>query len=175
MHIRRTSLVALLAAATATTAVAQKPVTSDATDQPPVEWPILGGAVAGAVGLVVGARIGYELECADGCPGDFGGLGGTVLGGLTGEMLLLPVGVHLGNRRRGSFAADLTASLLSGSGALVFAAFTDPDAIYIAPVIQLATTVFTERRGAKARAERRVGFSVAPLRGGVAVAGTLTF
>lgn len=176
MHIRPTCLAAaLLAIASVGGSAAQEPAPPDPADQPPVAGPVFGGVVAGLAGIIAGGYAGYGLECADGCPGDFGGFGGAVLGAVTGEMLLLPVGVHLGNGGRGSLAADFTASLLSGAGGMVVAALTEPDFLYVVPFIQLTATVLAERNSARSRAERRLRIGVAPTARGLVLVGTLRF
>jgi hypothetical protein len=55
---------------------------------------LLGGV--GAIGLGLGGGfIGAEIECWDGCPGWFGGMGGAVIGGSIGYLLGSTFGVGL--------------------------------------------------------------------------------
>jgi hypothetical protein len=82
---------------------------------------LLGGlfVVGGGIG---GAYAGASLELARGCHGEFCGLGGVVLGGLTGVAIAAPVGVYLAGSHSGqtaSFGATLGGSVI---GTLVGAA-----------------------------------------------------
>lgn len=82
---------------------------------------MFGGGVLGAgVGAIGGGLLGAAFATA-GCArsGDEDcGLAHILVGAAIGEVALLPLGVHLGNRSRGSYAANLAVSvavLLIGS------------------------------------------------------------
>jgi hypothetical protein len=75
---------------------------------------LLGGlfAVGGGIG---GGYIGMSLELANGCNGEFCGLGGVFLGGLAGVTLAAPVGVYLAGSsgdHTASFGATLGGSAI---------------------------------------------------------------
>lgn len=64
----------------------------------------IGGAL-GIGGLYAGAYLGYKADCANGCPGEFGGLGGIIMGGALGLTISTTTGVMLagmGDDHRGS-------------------------------------------------------------------------
>ena len=111
------------------------------TTQPPIGNAIvggvLGGALAGGVAYVLFGGLG---DCRDLC-----GLGLAYAVGV-GTFVGLPLGVHLGNRRRGNFLVDLFLS--TAAGAAAYALLKDRDdsaAILMVPVLQLAVTVSAER------------------------------
>jgi hypothetical protein len=88
---------------------------------------LLGGlfAVGGGIG---GGYIGMSLELANGCNGEFCGLGGAVLGGLTGLTLAAPVGVYLAGSHGGqtaSFGATLGGSVLGSLAGIAATAATE--------------------------------------------------
>jgi hypothetical protein len=119
--------------------------------QPSIAGPIVGGVFSAGLGALGGALLGAE---ADQNSDDFVPAG-AVLGFLAGEALLLPMGVHFGNGRRGSFAADLGMSVLGGAGAIALGAAVQNGVGYLVGIgAQIGLTVWTERRVAdrKARA-----------------------
>jgi len=110
------------------------------------------GLIGGAIGLAAGGLAGYLLGgggdiCGDDACGLVSGFGGAVIG----ESIGLAFGVHSGNGRRGSFVADMVASLaVAGAGVAALAAI-DPDhgglyALAVTPVVQLGVTIAIERR-----------------------------
>ena len=133
--------------------------------QPSIIGPIAGGLAAATLGAFLGTAVG---DASDHDNSDFIPTG-AVAGFLIGEALFLPIGVHLGNGRRGSFSDDLGASLLGGMGALGIGAIGSSGAAYLAGLgTQVVFTVWAERhyaarkqRAAAAEAARRA------LRGGV--------
>jgi hypothetical protein len=88
---------------------------------------------------------------------------GAVLGAAAGEMLLLPLGVHLANRRQGGYLAPLLGSVAAvgiGFGAIHFTAsnITDGGLLWVIgaaiPVAQFTAAVALERRAAGLRSSR---------------------
>jgi hypothetical protein len=55
---------------------------------------VVGGAL-GIGGLYGGGYLGYKLDCAKGCPGEFGGLGGVLVGGALGLTITATAGVMI--------------------------------------------------------------------------------
>ncbi|HET9993514.1 MAG TPA: hypothetical protein VFQ65_33485 [Kofleriaceae bacterium] len=106
------------------------PVAHGETEPPPLDGgrlviEVVGGGGIGFVGLVLGAFAGAGLECANGCPGDFGGLGGAILGGAVGGVLGIGVGVYLvGNYgdQTGSFGATIGGAVLGATAGGLLAA-----------------------------------------------------
>ena len=120
--------------------------------QPSIVLPLLGGAAGGAAGmfggLLVGASIDNDEYHDDISPG-------MVYGFLAGEMILLPVGVHLGNGRKGSFLADLAVSAVIGSSVvLMTSASNDETPLLIGALAQYASVVAVERATARRKIER---------------------
>jgi hypothetical protein len=108
----------------------------------------LGGAVSGFFGgMLVGWSLGGGGEI---CGDDPCGLYTGILGSLVGEAIGLPLGVHLANRRRGSFPLDLLTSLASVAAGVTVMAGIDPDyggtvALAATPIVQLVATIAVER------------------------------
>jgi hypothetical protein len=104
-----------------------------------VAWPIVGGILAGGAGFLAGGYIGASFTFTPNA--DFSSIGGFIVGAPIGEMICLPIGVHLGNGRRGSFPLVFLASLgIAGTGIAVTAALDD----YRAPAITLPITALTQ-------------------------------
>jgi len=107
---------------------------------------LIGGAAGALGGFYVGAILGSDDDDDD---LDFLGTGVSV--GTIGEGLLLPLGVHVANGRRGSYMSSALASLGLAAGGLLAleAAHYDPPAapiILIAvPIAQLAASIVIER------------------------------
>jgi hypothetical protein len=143
-----------VAAADSTTApsLAYVPSTIDVPKQPSIVFPILGGAAGGIAGMYGGVIVGASIE--EGPADDI--TPGMVYGLLAGEMLLLPVGVHLGNGRKGSFLADLAVSAVIGTTAVFITSSTDDATpLLIGAAAQYAAVVAVERMTAKNRLEAR--------------------
>lgn len=108
-----------------------------------------GGLLGGAVGLVGGFYLGAALADSDGEDLDF--LSGGVAGAAIGEGILLPLGVHVANGRRGDALVSSAVSLgIAAAGLLALeAAHYDPPwapAIAVAvPVTQLVASIAIER------------------------------
>jgi hypothetical protein len=108
-----------------------------------------GGLIGGAVGAVGGFYVGAVLA-SDGDDDDLDFLSGAVAVGTIGEGLLLPLGVHIANGGRGSYATSALASLgLAAAGLLALeAAHYDPPTVPIVliavPIAQIATSIAIE-------------------------------
>ncbi len=107
---------------------------------------IAGAILGGGVGFVGGAFAGGAIDvaltpsCQDLCAID-----GIVLGAMIGEIVLLPLGAHVGNRGRGSLLADYGVSIAIGTaGAVSGVAVESGVLLGIAGAVQVAAVVFTE-------------------------------
>jgi hypothetical protein len=146
----RTSILYAAPADTAPSGLAYVP--SDTVvvgNQRHIVFPILGGAVGGVVGmyggLIVGASIENDPYSDDITPG-------MALGFVAGEMLMLPVGVHLGNGRKGSFLADLGVSTVIGTGAILLTTVSDTGVpLLVGALAQYGAVVAVERVTARKR------------------------
>lgn len=116
------------------------------------------GVLGGGVGVIGGAIVGLAVHCGYGCDGDFDGYGAAVAGALAGEALLLPLGVHLGNRASGNLVLDVGVSLGVGLGTVLLGVATESGAVVvIGGLTQLGLTLWTER-STGARAGRDAAF-----------------
>ena len=107
-------------------------------------WLVLGGAAGASAGIVGGALAGMAYSCMDEC-----GYRAPLVGALVGESVLLPLGVHLANGRKGSYGLGMLASAgLGAGGVLVVQEWTDaaPYLAYLVPVVQIAAVVYIEQR-----------------------------
>ncbi|MEW5927141.1 MAG: hypothetical protein AB1941_06645 [Gemmatimonadota bacterium] len=112
------------------------------------------GLAGGAAGLLGGALLGYVVETGlTGCAGEeWCGFRGVLLGGVVGEVTMLPLGVHLANRGRGSYGSGVAATALVGVGALLVAAGMGdavPATALLVPAAQLAAAVAVEKSTAR--------------------------
>ena len=109
------------------------------------------GILGGAIGLFGGAYLGAAIAHNENCAECLDELGGALVGGTLGEGLLLPLGVHLANGRRGSYwtSALVSVGLAAVGAGLMEAAHWDPPAVPIiavaVPVAQIATSIAIER------------------------------
>ncbi|MGE0352421.1 MAG: hypothetical protein AB7I33_05155 [Gemmatimonadales bacterium] len=104
-----------------------------------------GGTVGGVTGFMAGALVASGLS--RNCGGEFCGLEAAFLGGLIGETLAIPLGVHLANRSRGNFGTALAGSVVSGAAALLLLDATGEGALVLAvPLAQIVTSVLVEGR-----------------------------
>lgn len=114
---------------------------------------IITGTLFAAGGAMAGAVAGESLERCE--PGEeFCGVAGAVLGGIAGEILMLPIGVHvtsdqssLGAKIRASWAATLAGAVLAGP--------TRGVSVLLIPPAQLFATILVEKRAI--RRESRPG------------------
>jgi hypothetical protein len=121
--------------------------------------------VAATAGAVGGAYVGGSL---DNHYGEFIPAG-TAIGVLAGEAILMPIGVHLGNARRGRLLPDVAVSFLGAVTALGIGALTQRSAGYVAGAgIQIGLTVWAERDGARQKA-REAEEAARRARGGMQV------
>ena len=112
--------------------------------EPPTTSMIVTGTLFAAGGVMAGAVVGAELEhCSH--QSEYCGFGGAVLGGLVGEILMLPLGVHissdrssLGTKVKASWAATLASAVLAGP--------TMGASIALLPAGQLFATILVEKR-----------------------------
>lgn len=113
------------------------------------------GVLGGTLGLLVGGLAGYYITGgAEVCGDDPCGLVAGALGALAGESIGLALGVHLANRSRGSYVRDLQAAVAVAALGVGVMAAIDPDeggviALVLTPAVQLAATIFTERRSSR--------------------------
>jgi hypothetical protein len=116
---------------------------------------LTGGLIGGGTGLLVGGLAGAVIgsnRCTDpGNPDSCSGLEGLVIGGIMGEAVGIPLGVHLANRRRGRLGTSLAASVAlaaAGAGAVVWSDSREV-ALGVAaavPAAQFAASILLERR-----------------------------
>jgi hypothetical protein len=108
---------------------------------------ILGGVIGGGVGLGAGALIGGLLGGGDKiCGDDPCGFAEAVFGAVGGEVTLLPLGVHLANRRQGNYLWSLLASAGIAAGGIALSGNGDHGEVLIAvPVLQLVSSILIER------------------------------
>lgn len=109
----------------------------------------LGGVVGGAAGLFVGGLVAAKLT--DDRPCEDCGLEGLVYGGVIGELAAVPLGVHLANRRQGSYGAGLLGSLaVTGAGMTLAGALDRTEVLLAVPVMQIAAAIAIERATSRA-------------------------
>lgn len=111
---------------------------------------VAGGLAGGAVGVLGGFYIG-ALIGSDENNDDLDFLSTGVAGAAIGEGLLLPLGVHLANRKAGGYMASALLSLgLSAAGLLILEAvhYDSPGApivLLVIPLAQIGTSIAIER------------------------------
>lgn len=107
----------------------------------------LGAAAGGVFGAMAGAAVGTVAgaAAAQGCHGEFCGLGPALLGFAIGEPLGLAVGTHVGSGGHGNVPVTaLSAFLILVGGAVAGAkvgAGVGPAMAVVTPVIQIAAAV----------------------------------
>jgi hypothetical protein len=108
---------------------------------------IAAGVGGGTVGFFAGGFIGYELGGGSlVCGDDACGLEEAAYGAIAGESVLLPLGVHVANRRQGNYGLSLLASAaIGGLGILAVNASHDGIPLIVVPVAQLVSSVLIER------------------------------
>ncbi|MGH7455675.1 MAG: hypothetical protein ACRENG_30245, partial [bacterium] len=109
--------------------------------------PIAAGLMAGTIGFFGGALVGYEIDkITSNYEGEWDGINGLIIGAPIGESLLLPVGVHQANGRRGNLPLAVLASIgIAGTG-IALAASADNAKILVAiPIAQLLACSAIER------------------------------
>ena len=105
----------------------------------------LGGLLAGITGVVAGGFAGAVVERGGGCDGDWCGFAGAVHGAAAGSAVMVPVGVHLTNRRRGNLGRAMLYSLgVTAVGVAVAHATDDGIPILLIPLAQIVVSVAAE-------------------------------
>jgi len=117
------------------------------TLQPNLAAPVIGGVGGGLMGMFVLGWAGYHVGGGgEICGDDPCGFAEGIYGALFGEILGVAAGVHVANRRLGSFGADLCASLLTlVVASAVFSGTNSDVAVPVALISQLGATVAVER------------------------------
>ncbi len=145
-------------AAQAGSAAALPAARSSAVDSLPLTSTRLamGGLAIGILSMAGGAIAGAIISCPNHhSKEEFCGMDGAFVGAAAGELVGIPLGVHLADRRHGSFGWDLVAST-----AAVFAlapavsASRLPPLILLVPAGQIAAAVVAERRTAREKARK---------------------
>lgn len=93
------------------------------------------GAAFAAGGLFAGAVLGARVACGD-TPDDWCDLGGALIGATVGEVVMLPLGVHLASGRT-SYGRKLLVSSGVMLGGLVLAPVTAGASLLAVPPVQL--------------------------------------
>ena len=127
-------------------------VQQSAASEPRTEVPMaLGGVVGGAIGLFGGGLVGYELGGGGRvCGDDSCGFLGMFLGAAVGEVIMLPLGVHVGNGKRGSYGAAFAASTAVAVGGLLILGQADVgEAAVILPIGQIVAAMLAEKAAAR--------------------------
>ncbi len=112
-----------------------------------VEGCTAAGLLAGTAGFFGGGFVSAAIDKAssDGYE-EWDGLLGFVIGAPIGESLLLPVGVHLANGRRGDLSLSMFASIGIAAAGMALAASADDAKILVAiPIAQLIACTAIER------------------------------
>lgn len=115
--------------------------------QGPVAGPVAAGLLAGAIGFFGGGFVGASIDKASSSGyEEWDGLVGFVIGAPIGESLLLPVGVHLANGRRGNLPLSVLASLgITGAGIAMAASTGEAKILVAIPIAQLLACTAIER------------------------------
>jgi hypothetical protein len=109
------------------------------------------GLLIGAAGLLVGGVVGAALSGdRDDSDSWVESLQGAVIGSTIGESLMLPVGVHLANDRRGDLLLSMPASLAIGvAGAAIGRKLESTGkawpVLILTPLAQLVAAIAIER------------------------------
>jgi hypothetical protein len=120
---------------------ASRIVGKEVRKQPPLIYPIVAGLAAGFAGAYGGVLIGDSQDQGwEEIPV------GAIFGYLVGETVSLPIGVHLGNARHGSFLGDLGVSVLGQLAAIGASAIGNGGGYVVGLAGQVAITVLNERR-----------------------------
>jgi hypothetical protein len=102
------------------------------------------GTMFAVAGLVAGAYVGAEMACA-GDDDSWCDLGGGILGATAGEVLMLPLGIHIAGSRT-SYGKKLAVSSAVMLGGVALAAVTGGLSLLAVPPMQLMTIVAMENR-----------------------------
>jgi hypothetical protein len=108
---------------------------------------VAAGLIMGTIGFLGGGLVGARIDKAtsDGYE-EWDGLAGFVIGAPIGESLLLPVGVHMANGRRGSLPLAMLASVgITGTGIALAASAGEGGIVVAIPIAQLIACTAIER------------------------------
>lgn len=113
-------------------------------EQGSIAGPIIGGVLGGTLGFFAGGLIGANAADSD---EELAALGGFVLGATIGETIVMPLGVHIGNKGRRNLLADLLTSVGVVATGIVLANMTDGHGavLPLTVVLQIGATVAVER------------------------------
>lgn len=105
------------------------------------------GLLAGTIGFFGGGLVGAKIDQASSNGYDeWDGIYGFLVGAPIGESLLLPVGVHLANGRRGNLPLAVLASIgIAGTGIALAASAGDAKILVAIPIAQLLACTAIER------------------------------
>ena len=121
----------------------------ETTRGPLLTWGGVAGAIVGApVGALAGMLAGVAFAHIGTCNGSECSLGAGLAGLAVGEAVGVPLGAHLGSRRRGNLAASvLTSAGIAGAGALIlrYPSTASPAVAVAIPVLQLVSVLAFER------------------------------
>lgn len=109
------------------------------------------GLLMGTIGFLGGGLVGAKIDQAssDGYE-EWDGIYGFLIGAPIGESLLLPVGVHLANGRRGNLPLSMLASIgITAAGIALAASAEDAKILVAIPIAQLAACIAIERSTTK--------------------------
>ena len=107
-----------------------------------------GGILGGVVGLFGGAFAGVAIDP----PGYWDVSVGGLIGASVGEVVGIPLGVHLANKKQGNFPLALLASLgVAGAGVGLTAATEEPAFLIATPIAQLIASIAVEQKTASSR------------------------
>lgn len=102
------------------------------------------GTLFAAGGIFAGGYIGAGMACGGANGDDWCELGGAIVGALVGEMIMLPLGVHIASDRS-SYGKKLLVSSAVMLGGMVLAPLTGGISLLAAPPLQLMTVMGVEK------------------------------
>lgn len=104
---------------------------------------VVGTGVAVGAGILVYQLAGGGTVCGD----DPCGLVGGLLMAIVVQPVLVPLGVHLANHRRGNFAATMLASTAAAGAVILLGSQfdLDGDLLLAVPALQIGVSVLAER------------------------------
>ncbi len=118
------------------------------TSEPASAAQVIGGGVLGAVAAIALGQIAYQAAGGGRlCGDDPCGLVVGILSTAIFEPVLVPLGAHFANHRRGNLGLSLLASSAAGAGALLLWNVTDTPEPFVAlaPIVQIAVAALVER------------------------------
>ena len=103
----------------------------------------LTGGLFAAGGIFAGGYIGAGLACGGASADDWCELGGAIIGAMVGELVMLPLGVHVASGKA-SYGGKLLASSGIMLAGIMLAPVTGGVSLLLVPPVQLMTTVGME-------------------------------